>query len=872
MTELAKAYDPKGVEERWYAFWEEKGYFRGPTGAPGEPFCVVIPPPNVTGVLHMGHAFEHTLHDVLVRRARMSGRPTLWLPGTDHAGIGTQVVIEQRLAAEGLTRHDLGREKFLERTWAWKDEYETRILGQLKRLGASCDWERTRFTMDEGLSFAVRKVFVEWFDRGLIYRGNRIINWCPQCGTALSDIEVKYWEEPGELITIRYPLSDGSGHISVSTTRVETMLGDTGVAVHPSDERYKHLIGKTAVLPLVGRELAIVADDAVDPEFGTGAVKVTPAHDPTDFEIAQRQGLPSVNIFDKEAVVNENGGRFAGLDRYKARAAVLEALRSEGVIEAEERPYLHSVGHHDRCDTAIEPWLSEQWFVAVGELAGPALEAVRAERTRIVPGRFEKQYIDWMENIRDWCISRQQWWGHRIPVWYCPNGHVFAALEDPDACVECGSTDIEQDDDVLDTWFSSQLWPFSTLGWPEQTPDLEYWYPSTVLTPGYEILFLWVARMIMSGLYFMNDVPFRTVLIHGIVRDFEGKKISKSKGNAIDPLDLMDRYGTDAMRFALARSALPGQDTNVAEEWIEGDRRFCNKLWNASRFVLQKIGTDNLTVPQDGLDLPSRWILSRLAQTREAVDAALEVFEFAEAARAIYQFIWSEFCDWYVEMSKVATGEREPAVLAVLYHVLETTLRLAHPMTPFITEEIWQRLPRRDGDPDSIMVAAWPEPVHAWIDADAEADMAFLQEIVVEVRRFRHEHGLPPRKQIAAVVGAKGAFGDLVTAYADELKVLAGLESITLGPQPDGWSRTVAGQAEVYLPLGELVDVGAERQRLEKEIAEEQTLIERARAKLDNPKFTSGAPAEVVEKTRKQFEEHSERATRLRAQLEELPS
>jgi valyl-tRNA synthetase len=870
MTELAKAYDPKGVEEKWYAFWEEKGYFRGPTGAPGDPFCIVIPPPNVTGVLHMGHAFEGSIHDVLVRRARMSGRPTLWLPGTDHAGIGTQVVIEQRLAQEGLSRHDLGREKFLERTWAWKDEYEARILGQLKRLGASCDWTRTRFTMEESLSFAVRKVFVEWFDKGLIYRGNRIINWCPHCATAISDIEVKHVDTDGELVTIRYPLKDDDGFIAVSTTRVETMLGDTAVAVHPDDARYRSLVGRTAILPLIGRELPIVADDAVDPEFATGAVKVTPAHDPTDFEIGRRHGLPAVNIFDKEAVVNENGGPFAGLERYKARAAVLRALRDEDVIETEERPYRHSVGHHDRCDTEIEPWLSEQWFVAVKELAEPAIEAVRSGRTKIVPARFEKQYFEWMENIRDWCISRQQWWGHRIPVWYCPDGHVFAALEDPASCRECGSEVLEQDADVLDTWFSSQLWPFSTLGWPEDTDDLEYWYPTTILMPGYEILFLWVARMMMAGLYFMGDVPFRTALIHGIVRDFEGKKISKSRGNAIDPLDLMDRYGTDAVRFALTRSALPGQDTNVAEEWIEGDRRFCNKLWNASRFVLQKLGDEHPGSVSDTKDLPSRWILSRLAQTREAVDSALEVYEFADAARSIYQFIWSEFCDWYVEMAKLATGPSEGAVRSVLCHVLETTLRLAHPMMPFITEEIWQRLPRRDGDPESIMVAEWPSAEHGWIDADAEDDFSFLQEIVVEVRRFRHEHKIPPQRRIEAVVSVEGRFASLVEGHAEELKALAWLEKIAVGPRPEGWSRVVAGQAEVFLPLGELVDVDAERARLEREISETTKLAERASAKLDNPRFTEGAPEDVVEKVRAQLAEHTERADRLRAQLEEL--
>ncbi len=871
MTELAKAYDPKGVEDQWYAFWEKNGYFRGPTGEPGDPFCIVIPPPNVTGVLHMGHALNNTLQDVLVRRARMQGRPTLWVPGTDHAGIGTHVVVEDRLKAEGLTRHDLGREKFLERTWAWKDEYESRILGQLKRLGASCDWDRTRFTMDEGLSRAVRTVFVRLYEEGKIYRGHRIINWCPRCGTALSDIEVKHWEAPGELVTIRYPLSDGSGYISVSTTRVETMLGDTGVAVNARDDRYRHLIGKTATLPLVGRVLPIVGDDAVDPEFGTGAVKVTPAHDPTDFEIGQRHGLPAVNIFDKEAVVNENGGAFAGLDRYAARDAVRDALRADGAIEAEERPYMHSVGHCDRCDTEVEPWLSEQWFVAMTELVAPAIDAVRSGRTRFVPTQpFTKQYLDWLTNIRDWCISRQLWWGHRIPVWYCANGHTFASLTDPDACTECGSAEIEQDEDVLDTWFSSQLWPFSTLGWPDETEDLAYWYPTNVLVTAYEILYLWVARMVVAGLHVMGEVPFSDVFINGIVRDFKGKKMSKSKGNVVDPLDLMDRYGTDAMRFSLVRSAVPGQDTNVAEEWIEGDRRFCNKLWNASRFVLSRLGAEAPGPPPSALALPERWILSRLAQTRESVGAALEDYEFAEAARTLYQFVWSEFCDWYLEVAKLAKDPRAQTVDAVLYHVLETTLRLMHPIMPFITEEIWQRLPRREGDPESIMVAAWPGTEHGVLDARAEDDMSFLQEIVIEVRRFRHEHGIPPRQKIAAVVKVDGRFAQLVEDHSDELMALASIDELRSGPRPDGWSRVVAGHAEVYLPLGDIIDVPAEKARLEREEADALKLAERARAKLDNPGFTDGAPSDVVAKVRAQLAENEERARRLRAQLEEL--
>ncbi len=872
MTELAKAYDPKGVEERWYAFWEEKGYFRAATGADGDPFCIVIPPPNITGALHLGHALNNGIQDVLIRRARMQGRPTLWQPGTDHAAIATQNVIERRLAEEGLTRFDLGREEFERRFWQWKQEYETRILGQFKKMGFSCDWSRTRFTMDEGLSDAVRTVFVRLYEEGHIYRGNRIINWCPRCRSAISDIEVNHVETEGELITIRYPLKDVDAHIAVATTRVETMLGDTAVAVNPNDERYSSLIGRTAVLPLVGRELPIVADEAVDPTFGTGAVKVTPAHDPNDFEIATRHDLPAVNIFDEAAVVNENGGQFAGLDRYEARRAVLGALRAEGLVEHEERPYIHAVGQCDRCDTEIEPWLSEQWFVAMKDLAAPAIRAVRSGEVEFVPREpFERMYLDWMDNIRDWCISRQLWLGHRIPAWYCADGHITVAMTDPAACEKCGSAEITRDEDTLDTWFSSGLWPFSTLGWPEDTEELRYWYPTDVLSTDRAIIYLWVARMIFLSLHFLGRKPFDLVLIHPTIRDAQGRPMSKSRGNTIEPDEIIERHGTDALRFSIMWGCVLGQDMGYAEDRIEGARRFCNKLWNASRFVLNTIG-DDAGERRTDLALPERWILSRLAQTVMAVDAALERFEFSEAAHSLYEFAWSEFCDWYLEMAKLATGPRHASVGSVLLEALETTLRLAHPIMPFITEEIWQRLPRREGEPDSIMVAPWPEPVHAWIDADAEADMAFLQEIVIEVRRFRHEHGIPPRKQIAAVVSAKGSFAELVSVHSEELSVLAGLESIALGSQPVGWSRTVAGQAEVYLPLGELVDVGAERQRLEKEIAEENALVERARAKLDNPKFTSGAPADVVSKTRKQFEEHAERASRLRAQLEELPS
>jgi valyl-tRNA synthetase len=870
MNELAKAYDPKGVEDQWYAFWEAKGYFKGHTDAPGDPFSVSMPPGNITGALHIGGALNNIIQDTLVRRARMLGRPTLWVPGTDHAAIATQAVLDRRLAAEGKTRFDLGREAFEALFWQWKDEYEARILGALRRLGCSADWSRTRFTMDPGLSHAVRTVFVRLYEEGHIYRGNRIINWCPKCTSAISDIEVIHVETDGELVTLRYPLEDGTGHISVATTRVETMLGDTGVAVNPTDERYKALIGKTAVLPLVGRDLPIVADDAVDPEFGTGAVKVTPAHDPNDFEIAQRAGLPAVNIFDETATVNENGGRFAGLDRYEARRAVLVALRAEGVVESEERPYVHTVGRCERTpDTEIEPWLSEQWFVAMRGLAEPAIEVVRDGKIRFVPDQpYKRMYLEWMENIRDWCISRQIWLGHRIPAWYCPDGHITVGLDDPDACSACGSTQIEQDQDTLDTWFSSALWPFSTLGWPEDTEDLRYWYPTTVLSTAREIIYLWVARMIFTGLHFVGDIPFHEVLVHPVVRDAQGRKMSRSLGNVIDPLDFMAEYGTDALRLSLLQGCSLGQDMSFSVERVEGARRFCNKLWNASRFALPQLMDDPGQLPSD-LALPERWILSRLAKTLEDVGQAFDAFDLSKAADSIYQFVWSEFCDWYLEMAK-AGSDRRPGVRATIHRVLETTLRLAHPLIPFITEEIWQRLPRRSDDPESIMVAEWPAADPALADESAEAQMEELQSIVSEIRRFRHDHRIPPRQRLEVVVG-QGPAAAAVEGYAEEIKVLASLSRIDVGVQPEGWSRAVAGATEVYLPLGELVDLGAERSRLEREIADEDKLAERARAKLDNPKFTAGAPGDVVEKARAQLEAHAERAARLRAQLEEMP-
>ncbi len=871
-TELSKTYDPKGVEDRWYAFWEEKGYFAAPTGAPGDPFSIVIPPPNVTGALHIGHALNNSIQDTLIRRSRMQGRPTLWVPGTDHAAIATQNVLERRLAAEGKTRFDLGRKGFEALFWEWKDEYERRILGQLRRLGSSCDWTKTRFTMDPGLSHAVRTVFVQLYDEGHIYRGNRIINWCPRCMSAISDIEVNHTDVAGEIVTLRYPLADGSGHVDVATTRVETMLGDTGVAVNPSDQRHAALVGKTVVLPLVGREIPIVADDAVDAEFGTGAVKVTPAHDATDFDIGERAGLEKINIFDMTATVNDNGGPFAGLDRYEARKQVLEALRAVGGVVSEQRPYVHAVGHCDRCGTEIEPWLSEQWFVSMKELSKPAIDVVREGKITFVPEQpYTRMYLDWFENIRDWCISRQIWLGHRIPAWYCPDGHITVAMDDATACATCGSKAITQDEDTLDTWFSSGLWPFSTLGWPDATKDLVYWYPTSVLSTAREILYLWVARMIFLGLHFVGEVPFKQVFIHPMVRDAEGRKMSKSLGNTIDPLDVMDEFGTDATRFAFLGACSLGLDISFAPDRIEGARRFCNKLWNASRFVLGSDlwGDEAPGEPDNDLALPERWILSRLARTQSSFDQAIGGFDFAGAAQLAYHFVWDDFCDWYLEMAKLGSTTRKQAVSATLYNVLEQSLRMLHPMIPFITEEIWQKLPKTKGSTESIMIAQWPEVREDRIDGNAERDMAQLQAIVGEVRRFRAEHQISPRQPIEIVV--KGA-DDLVGSYAGELKALAVLGEVRVGERPEGWSRLVAGACEVYLPLSEFVDLGAERLRLEREAAEAEKLAERGNAKLANTGFINGATPEVVEKTRVQAAEHSGRALRLRSQLEELGS
>ncbi len=870
--ELPKTYDPHGVEVQTYQRWEAGGAFA--PGGHGDPFCIVLPPPNVTGVLHMGHALDHSIQDAIIRRRRMQGRNTLWLPGTDHAGIATQNVVERQLAEEGRSRFDLGRHGFVARVWEWREHSGGTITRQMRRLGDSVDWSRERFTMDQELSRAVRTVFVSLYEEGLIYRGNRITNWCPRCHTALSDIEVEHEDVEGELVELHYPLADGSGRITVATTRVETMLGDTGVVVHPDDDRYRDLVGETVILPLMDREIPVVADDAIEMEFGTGALKLTPAHDATDFEIAQRVGAEPINILNEDATLNDNAGRFAGLDRYEARKAVLEALRAEDLVGREERPFVHAVGHCSRCHTEVEPWLSEQWFVKVAPLARPAIDAVRNGDTRFVPRRYERIYFDWMENLRDWCISRQLWWGHRIPVWTCANGHRQAYLEDPSRCAECDATQLEQDPDVLDTWFSSALWPFSTLGWPERTPDLTTWYPTSVLVTGYDIITFWVSRMMMMGIHFMGKPPFADVHIHGMVRDFRGKKMSKSFGNAIDPLEMIDKYGADALRMTLLRGATLERDVPVDEKWIEGDRNFCNKVWNISRFVLMNLdGDPGPLPPPERRTLADRWMLSRLDAVTTEADRAMEGYDFARAAQALRGFTWSEFADWYVEWSKArlydGTEQERADQRAMLAHVLERTLRLLHPFTPFITEELWRALT----EGETVMTATWPTPGDD-ADAEAEREMAFLQAAIGALRRFRADHEIPPkaRPSATAVVPDTG-LRMLLDAELERVTSLSAWGELVLAPEaPDaaGEARLVLDGAVIHVPLAGLLDIDAERARLSKQKERHEAEVARIERKLADENFTAKAPEEVVETQRERLEAERDRIAHLDQALRDL--
>ncbi|WP_199514041.1 valine--tRNA ligase [Nucisporomicrobium flavum] len=861
---LSAQYQPGEVEQRRYEHWVSAGYFTADPASDKPPFSIVIPPPNVTGSLHIGHALDHTIQDTLSRLKRMQGFEVLWLPGMDHAGIATQNVVERQLASQKLSRHDLGREKFVEKVWEWKAESGGAILGQMRRLGDSVDWSRERFTMDEGLSRAVQTIFKRLYEDELIYRANRIINWCPRCLTALSDIEVEHSEDDGELVSIRY--GDGDNAIVVATTRAETMLGDTAVAVHPDDERYKHMVGTEVELPLTGRRIPIVADEHVDPSFGTGAVKVTPAHDPNDFEIGQRHNLPSITIMDERAVVTVPGP-FEGLDRYEARPAVVDALREQGRIVAEKRPYVHSVGHCSRCKTTVEPRLSLQWFVNTGPLAKAAGDAVRDGRVAIEPAELSKRYFAWVDNMHDWCISRQLWWGHRIPVWYGPNGEVVCVGPDEEPPAGEGW---KQDEDVLDTWFSSALWPFSTMGWPEQTDTLAKFYPTSVLVTGYDILFFWVARMMMFGLYAMEDVqPFNVVNLHGMVRDGHGKKMSKSFGNVVDPLDWIDRYGADATRFTLARGANPGSDVPISEEWCQGSRNFCNKLWNATRFALMNGATVEGELPPVGeLSSVDKWILSRLQHVIGEVDEQFAAYEYAKVCDTLYHFAWDDVCDWYVELSKpvlAADGAEAARTRRVLGHVLDQLLRLLHPVIPFVTEELWTVLTGAE----TIVRASWPTVDTALIDDAAEEEISALQKVVTEVRRFRSDQGLRPGQRVSAALTGLGNVG--IDTHEPLIRSLARLDAPTSEFSATA-TLAITGGITVDLDTRGTIDVAAERARLEKDRAAAEKEAAQCRAKLDNAAFVGKAPEPVVAKIKDRLATAEADLARIAAALQSLPA
>ena len=855
--ELPKVYDPKEVESRIYAEWESHGCFRGKRDPEKKPFTIVMPPPNVTGQLHMGHAMDATMQDILTRFKRMQGYAALWVPGTDHAGIATQIKVEEELRVkEGLTRYDLGREKFLERVWAWKEKFGNRIVEQQKKLGASCDWERARFTMDEGCSKAVREVFVSLFEKGLIYKGSRIINWCPHCVTALSDAEVEYQDKPGHLWHMRYPLTDGSGYLVVATTRPETMMGDTGVAVNPNDERYRDLVGKTVTLPIMNREIPIVADDYVEMDFGTGCVKMTPAHDPNDFEVGLRHNLEVIRVLDDNGVVNANGGPYEGLDRDECRKRVVEDLEQMGLMEKIE-DYSHNVGTCYRCHNVVEPIISAQWFVKMEPLAREAMRVVKDGEVKFVPERFSKTYLNWMENVHDWCISRQLWWGHQIPVWYCADcGKMTCTREDPDACQHCGSKNITRDPDVLDTWFSSALWPFSTLGWPDKTEDLDYFYPTDVLVTGYDIIFFWVARMIFSGCEQTKKPPFHTVLIHGLVRDAQGRKMSKSLGNGIDPLEMIDQFGCDALRFNLITGNSPGNDMRFYTERCEAMRNFSNKIWNASRFLLMNLTIDQCALPEH-LELEDKWILSKLNDVIRDVTANMESYELGVAAQKLYDFIWDNFCDWYIELTKARlNGEDEAAKVQaqqVLCYVLTQILKLLHPFMPFITEEIWQALPHEG---DYLMLQDWPVYDEKFCFADEERAMELVMDAIKAIRARRSEMNVPPSKKAELTVVTEEQ--TVFTTGIPFLKRLANASEVTVTADApadvNGLVSVVTSAAKLYIPLAELVDLDAERARLAKEIEKAEKYLAGIEKKLSNEKFVSKAPEAVVQRERDNME------------------
>jgi valyl-tRNA synthetase len=869
--ELPKVYEPQEAEARIYEKWEKAGCFKGVRDPQKKPFTIVMPPPNVTGQLHMGHAMDCALQDILIRFKRMQGYAALWVPGIDHAGIATQIKVEEELRNnEGLTRYDLGREKFLERVWDWKEKYGDRIVKQQKKMGVSCDWDRARFTMDEGCSKAVRETFCTLYEKGLIYKGSRIINWCPHCVTALSDAEVEYQDKPGYLWHMRYPLADGSGYLVVATTRPETMMGDTGVAVNPNDERYQHLIGKKCILPLMDREIPIVADEYVEMDFGTGCVKMTPAHDPNDFEVGLRHNLETIRVLDDNGVVNANGGKYQGLDRYEARKAVIADLEALGLLEKIE-PYSHNVGTCYRCHSDVEPIISAQWFVKMEPLAKEALRVVNEGETKFVPDRFAKTYTNWMENVHDWCISRQLWWGHQIPVWYCDDcGHMTVSRTDACQCEKCGSTKIHRDPDVLDTWFSSALWPFSTLGWPDKTPDLEYFYPTDVLVTGYDIIFFWVARMIFSACEQTGQAPFHTVFIHGLVRDDKGRKMSKSLGNGIDPLEIADKYGADALRFNLVTGNSPGNDMRFYTERCEAMRNFANKIWNASRFLMMNLTIDQCVLPQQ-LELEDKWILSKLNRVIPEITENMDKYELGVAAQKIYDFIWDDYCDWYIELTKTRLqGEDEDSKVRaqqVLCYVLTQMLKLLHPFMPFITEEIWQALPHEG---DFLMLSDWPKAQEALSFPQEEQAMERIMDAIRAVRTRRSEMNVPPSKKAHLTVATGEP--EVFTLGVPFLKKMAYASDVTIvpadqAPAAAGMVSVVTHAAQVFMPLAELVDLEKERQRVEKELKKNAAELEKLNTKLGNPGFVNKAPEHVVAAEQERAVKLAELVAKLEEQL-----
>ena len=869
--ELDKQYSPQNVEDRTYKFWCDHKYFHAEVNPDKKPYTIVIPPPNITGQLHMGHALDETLQDILIRWRRMEGYETLWLPGTDHASIATEAKIVEAMRKEGITKEEIGREKFLERAWEWKAQYGGRIVEQLKKLGSSCDWDRERFTLDEGCSKAVREVFCKLYDKGLIYRGERIINWCPHCLTSISDAEVEYEDQAGHFWHLRYPFKDGSGYLELATTRPETLLGDTAVAVNPNDERYKDMVGKTLILPIVHREIPVIADDYVDIEFGTGVVKITPAHDPNDFEVGLRHNLEVINVLTPDAKIVDDYPKYAGMDRYEARKAIVEDLQAEGAL-VEIEDYSHNVGTCYRCGTTVEPRVSKQWFVKMEPLAKPAVEVVRNGEVKFVPERFDKTFFHWMENIKDWCISRQLWWGHRIPAYYCDDcGEVMVSAQEVHTCSKCGGNHVHQDPDTLDTWFSSALWPFSTLGYPDDTKELEYFYPTDTLVTGYDIIFFWVARMIFSGVEHMGQVPFHTVLIHGLVRDAQGRKMSKSLGNGIDPLLVIDQYGADALRFTLATGNAPGNDMRFSDEKVKASRNFANKLWNAARFVLMYLGNDYSYsgLPKD-LAIEDKWILSKVNTLAKEVTDNLERFELGIAVAKLYDFIWDVFCDWYIEIAKIRlqSGEGADTAKAVLVYVLTDILKLLHPFMPFITEEIYQAIPH---DTESIMISKWPEYDPTLSFADEEAQMEKIMDAIRAIRNRRAEMNIPPSKKSKVYV--ETAFSDVFAVGSEFIKRLAYASDVEIADGFGDLGNTVTivtNDAKIYIPLGDLVDFEAEAKRLQKELAAAEEKLAFINKKLDNPGFVNKAPEKVVQQNRDEAAKLTEKIANLRSSLENL--